>query len=67
MNDSSNTLIIKHIKKTDPPEFFVWRQSDGKATEQVIVQSPFGFPVEDRPNSELMTELQWYLEEFSFI
>ena len=26
--------------------------------------SPFGFPVEGRPDSDLMHELQWYLEKF---
>jgi len=30
----------------------------------VEVAPPFGFPVEGRPNSHLMRELRWYLEDF---
>jgi hypothetical protein len=40
------------------------RLRDMKGTERVSPPSPHGFPVEGRPNSDLLRELQWYLETF---
>ena len=58
-----NTLVIGHIPDSDPPEFRVARE-DQKTSEPAQVVSPFGFPVEGRPDSGLMRELRWYLENF---
>jgi len=57
------TLIIRHLKGSDPPKFEVERQG-GKHSEAVTVAPPVGFPVEGRPDSDLMRELPWYLEDF---
>ncbi len=61
-----NTLIISHIPESDPPQFQVDRiaREDHKSSEPARVVSPFGFPVEGRPDSDLMQELRWYLEDF---
>jgi hypothetical protein len=59
-----NTLIIRHVAKSEPAEFQVVRQRDGKSTDPTSVASPFGFPVEGRPESDLICELNWYLETF---
>jgi hypothetical protein len=58
------TLIIRHITSSEPAQFQVVRQRDGKSTDSSLVPSPFGFPVEGRPESDLIRGLQWYLEEF---
>jgi tetratricopeptide (TPR) repeat protein len=58
------TLVIRHIAKSDPTAFEVMRLADGKASPPAKVVSPVGFPVEGRPNSDLLQELQWYLEDF---
>ena len=58
------TLVIRHLEKTDPPEFEVARLPDGKRSERTTVPSPVGFAVEGRPNSDLLRELRWYLEDF---
>jgi hypothetical protein len=57
-------LMIRHVSKSEPAEFQVIRQRDGKSTEPRSVASPFGFPVEGRPESDLIRELNWYLETF---
>jgi tetratricopeptide (TPR) repeat protein len=57
------TLIIYHLPNTDPPQFTVER-SDGMKSDPVAIQSPFEYPVKDRPNTHLVKELQWYLEDF---
>jgi tetratricopeptide (TPR) repeat protein len=59
-----HTLIIRHVAKSEPPQFQVVRQRDGKSTDPRIVVSAFGFTVEGRPNSDLVRELSWYLENF---
>jgi hypothetical protein len=59
-----NTLIIRHVAKSEPAQFQVVRQRDGKSTDPTRVASPFGFPVEGRPESDLIRELNWYLETF---
>jgi hypothetical protein len=58
------TLLIRHIQHSDPASFQVVRLRDGKTTEPVSPPSPHGFAVEGRPNSDLVHELQWYLEAF---
>ena len=59
-----STLIIRHLPGSDPAAYQVTRLSDGKTTEPASPPSPAGFPVEGRPDSDLMRELQWYLETF---
>ncbi|MDM8526432.1 hypothetical protein QUF80_23895 [Desulfococcaceae bacterium HSG8] len=60
-----NTLIIRHITGTDPASFELMRLSDGKRTSKPVeIPSPVGFPVEGHPDSELMTELRWYMKKF---
>ena len=58
-----HTLIIQHLPSTDPPQFQVVR-GDHKTSEPVLVAAPLGFPVTGRPESDLVREMQWYLEEF---
>src|SRR5271157_4735143 len=59
-----NTLFIRHVESGDPPKFQAICPQDARSTETVAIPSPVGFPVEGRPNSDLMRELRWYLEEF---
>jgi hypothetical protein len=40
------------------------RRLDGKTGPRSPVVSPIGFPVEGRPDSDLIRELRWYLESF---
>ena len=57
-------LIVRHVTDSDPAQFLVVRTRDGKMTDPAAVPSPYGFPVDGRPNSDLMRELRWYLEYF---
>jgi hypothetical protein len=58
-------LRIAHVPDSDPTAFQVVRVADGKTTPvPVSPPSPVGFPVAGRPNSDLLQELQWYLETF---
>ncbi len=60
-----NTLIVRHTGgPDDEPKFHVERLEDGKRTKPAVIRPPVGFPVEGRPNSDLMRELRWYLETF---
>jgi hypothetical protein len=61
---TDTTLVIRHLPESNPESFQVMRLRDGKTTEAVSPPSPHGFPVEDKPNSDLLRELQWYLEAF---
>ncbi len=54
-------LAIEHVGKS---RFALERRSDGKSLKPVSVPSPYEFPVVGQPNSNLMRELRWYLEEF---
>lgn len=63
LSSAENTLIVRHLPSTDPVSFQVARH-DGQVSQPVAVPSPFEFPVEGRPASNLMQELQWYLETF---
>ena len=58
------TLTIRHVADTDPAQFQVVRLPDGKAADPAEVPSPVDFPVEGRPDSGLLRELRWYLEDF---
>ena len=57
-------LVIQHTEGSDPPKFQVIRPNPFLASDSVAVTPPNKFPVEGRPNSNLLQELQWYLEEF---
>lgn len=61
---TDTTLMIRHIPESNPALFQLARLRDGKTADPVSLPSPHGFPVESRPNSDLMRELQWYLETF---
>src|SRR5947209_20193206 len=58
------TLAVEHVEGSTPPAFKLTRLSDGKWLPAVALPSPYDFPVEGRPNSHLMRELRWYLENF---
>jgi len=64
ISSADTTLTIWHIADSEPASFQVTRLSDGKTMEPSTPPSPHGFPVEGRPNSKLIPELQWYLESF---
>ncbi|MEI7462464.1 MAG: CHAT domain-containing protein, partial [Pirellula sp.] len=58
------TLIVRHLDGSNPAQFHLVRQSDGKSVGPIEVPSPVGFAVDGMPNSHLMRELRWYLEVF---
>src|ERR1035438_535641 len=58
------TLAIAHVETSSPPAFILTRLSDGKSAAPVTISSPYQFPVESQPNSNLMDQLRWYLEHF---
>ena len=64
MPPADTTLIVRHLPDSEPAAFQLTRLSDNKTTQPVELPSPFGFPVEGRPDSDLMRELRWYLEDF---
>jgi hypothetical protein len=55
-------LVIQQVPGA--AEFQVTRTHPFKTSKPVTVPSPYNYPVEGRPNSNLMVELQWYLEKF---
>ena len=57
-------LAIEHVDGSSPAAFKLTRLEDGKSLSSVAIGSPYEFPVEGRPNSLLMRELRWYLEQF---
>ena len=57
-----STLAVRHIAN-DPAQFEV-RRVDGKTGPLLSVVSPIGFPVEGRPDSDLIEELRWYRKTF---
>ena len=61
---SGSVLAIEHLEGPAPARFKVTRLPDGKSASPVAVASPYEFPVEGRPDSNLMGELRWYLEQF---
>ena len=56
-------LILRHVPESDPPQFQVL-EPDGQPTPPIESPSATGYPVDGRPDSELMAELRWYLESF---
>ncbi len=61
---AETTLVIRHLPGSNPATFQLVRLRDDKKSRPVAPSSPVGFPVEGRPNTDLMRELQWYFEAF---
>jgi tetratricopeptide (TPR) repeat protein len=57
-------LAIAHDETWGPPTFTLTRFPEPRSLAPVAIPSPYGFPVEGLPNSNLMRELRWYLEKF---
>ena len=57
-------LAIEHVEGSSPATFKLTRLEEGKSLSPVAIGSPYEFPAEGRPNSLLMRELRWYLEQF---
>ncbi len=64
MQSPADILVVQHMPTGDSRTFRLSRLTDGKVSEAVSLPSPWEFPVEGRPHSSLMGELQWYLESF---
>jgi hypothetical protein len=62
----STNLVVQQVSSTaaSATEFQVTRTTPFKTSKPVEVPSPYAWPVAGRPNSNLMAELQWYLERF---
>ena len=58
------TLIIRHLENSSPPKFEILRLPDGKRAGPFELPPAAGYPVEGRPDSDLLRELRWYLEDF---
>jgi hypothetical protein len=58
------TLRVQHLDGDGEARFQLVRVKDAKAAAPVAICPPVGFPVEGRPNSDLVRELRWYLEDF---
>ncbi|MBU2550444.1 MAG: tetratricopeptide repeat protein [Proteobacteria bacterium] len=52
------------IVHTGGDRFMILRPRTGQTSEARPVVPPAGFPVPGRPDSDLLQELQWYLESF---
>lgn len=60
---NAGVLAIEHVGEAG----FVLKRlsaSDVKSLDAVTIPSPYEFAVEGQPNSNLMRELRWYLEDF---
>jgi hypothetical protein len=62
----NTNLVIQQASPHGGPvtQFQVARTEPFKTSKPVEIPSPYKWPVEGRPNSNLMAELQWYLERF---
>jgi hypothetical protein len=56
-----STLIVRH---TGDNAFRVVRQADGKYGPETELAPPVAVKVEGRPDSHLLADLAWYLEQF---
>ncbi|WP_263819465.1 tetratricopeptide repeat protein [Salinibacter sp.] len=56
-------LTIQHVPESEPPQFRLRREQDGKTTDPVEIPSPYHREVGEGDRS-LMDELRWYLENF---
>ncbi len=57
-------LIIRHLPGPTPEDDRFQLDFGGHVTAPVRVPAAAGYPVEGRPNDDLMSELRWYLEDF---
>ena len=57
-------LAVEHVEGSSPPTFILSRLRKLKSAAPVTISSPYEFPVEGQPNSNLMRELRWYLDKF---
>ena len=57
-------LRVQHVAGDGKPRFLLVRVADAKTTAPVAIAPPVGFPVDGRPDSDLVRELRWYLEDF---
>jgi len=57
-------LVIRHVEGSSPPQFEVHRLQEPKRAGPFTPPPAAGFPVESRPDSDLLHELRWYLEDF---
>lgn len=59
------TLLIQHLAQAGELLFQVVRLPDGKRVPKPVpIRSPALAKVENRPDSNLLSELEWYLERF---
>ena len=56
------TLVVEHVCL--PSDAFIVHRAIHGASDPVAVPSPYIYPVAGLPDSNLMAELQWYLERF---
>jgi tetratricopeptide (TPR) repeat protein len=56
------TLVVEHVCL--PSDSFIVHRAVFGASDPVAVPSPYVYPVAGLPDSNLMAELQWYLERF---
>ena len=61
MGKFEQTLIIRHVGDL---QFVVARLEDGKTSAPVSLEAPDSISVGGRPDSHLMADLRWYLENF---
>jgi tetratricopeptide (TPR) repeat protein len=61
---ASTELEIRHCPEHGPRSFRVCRDSETQPGAIVELLSPYDQPVTGLPDSNLMRELRWYLEEF---
>lgn len=57
-------LVVRQAAGDDPARFLLLREDGKSRPEPVEVPAAQGFSVEERPQSDLMAELRWYLENF---
>ena len=58
------TLVIRHLVNSTSPQFEVLRLPDAKPAGPFTPPPAAGYPVEGRPDSDLLRELRWRLEDF---
>ena len=56
--------MVQHLPDSGDAQFQVVRAGEFKPSKPISLKSPYAYPVEGRPHSNLMAELRWYLEEF---
>ena len=57
-------LIIRHLASDGPNRFRVENPGNAKTADPATILPPDRIQVEGRPNSNLLQDLRWYLEDF---